>query len=684
MTCFIVSVKSIIRPLLLFFLLPITGWGINISGAFTSRAVEGKDIRYLMDEDRKFTADSLPWGDFKPYEKTIPNFGFYDGAVWIRIRVTSRTPRELILELKNPNLDLVERYEFYKGKPVLMESTGDYFPFSHRPVDHRFYQFSIWSPTDILLRIDNHGDQFYLPMALWTKTSVAKRDYDEQYIFGIYYGIVFFVFLLNLFIYLIIRERANLYYLLYLLGLVFLQMGLGGHGFQYLWPDHPYVANHSLPFLASLTVFFLIRFTQWFLNTASVMPGADRFFRWVGVLVLLNALLACVNVQAAYQASILAINILTFLLNIAIIPTAIVAVRRKFKAARFFLIAFIALIISVFAFILRNFGAAPSHFLTDYSLQIGSSIEVVLLSFAIVDKFKMFKDEAVQRLEEMNALKSQQNIRLEEQVRERTSEIASQKSEIEFKNKEILDSIAYARRIQQAILPPSKQMRALLPQSFVMYLPKDIVAGDFYWVEESGDHLLFAAADCTGHGVPGAMVSVVCNNALNRAVREFGMTDPGQVLDKVTDLVIDTFARSEDEVRDGMDIALCAWDKKKRVLSFAGANNPLYLVNENGLKEIKGDRQPVGKYADRKPFTTHSFTPEKGDHVYIFTDGFPDQFGGPKGKKFKYTPFKELLIQVSRLPINEQLQTLEKTFVNWKGSMEQVDDVCGIGVKFVE
>ena len=251
---------------------------------------------------------------------------------------------------------------------------------------------------------------------------------------------------------------------------------------------------------------------------------------------------------------------------------------------------------------------------------------------------------------------------------------------VESKNKEIMDSIQYAKRIQAAILPPPKIVMSYLTESFILYLPKDIVAGDFYWMEKVDNTILFAAADCTGHGVPGALMSVLCNNALNRAVREYKLTDPGQILDKTREIVIEEFEKSEEDVKDGMDIALCALEGNQ--LRFAGANNPLWVIQEGVLTEIKGNRQPIGKFEHAIPYTTHHISLNKGNSFYIFSDGYCDQFGGEHGKKMKSLPFKNLLLTLQNQSMDVQRSTLERFFEEWKGSEEQVDDVCVIGVRY--
>ena len=254
---------------------------------------------------------------------------------------------------------------------------------------------------------------------------------------------------------------------------------------------------------------------------------------------------------------------------------------------------------------------------------------------------------------------------------------------IEEKNSEITDSITYAKRIQQAILPPSSELSTTLKECFVFYKPKDIVAGDFYWLQTVEDVVLYAAADCTGHGVPGAMVSVVCHNALNRAVREHGLIEPAAILDKTSELVIETFKSEGDDrdIKDGMDIALCSLNMKTKELQYAGANNSLYIISDGELTEIKPNKRSVGDSYRKENFKNHVLKLSENDCIYTFSDGYADQFGGPKGKKFMYKQFKKLLISIHSMSMSDQQERVKKEFNEWKGDTFQIDDVCVIGVR---
>lgn len=302
---------------------------------------------------------------------------------------------------------------------------------------------------------------------------------------------------------------------------------------------------------------------------------------------------------------------------------------------------------------------------------VGGLALVGLFALFIVNRLKVTRRQK-------NIIEQQKAV-----VEHQKEEVEHQRELLEEKNKEILDSITYARRLQEAILPSPKIVKEYLTSSFILYKPKDIVAGDFYFLEPLGNKIIFAAADCTGHGVPGAMVSVVCSNALNRAVKEYHLSNPGEILNKVRELVEDTFSKSDDEVKDGMDISLCSLSLNHAELEWSGANNPLWIIRNNSteVEEIKADKQPIGKYSDAVPFKNHTILLNPGDTLYVFTDGFQDQFGGEKGKKYKASKLKEFLVSIQTHDMMDQHRIINEEFENWKGSLEQVDDVCLIGVR---
>ncbi len=256
---------------------------------------------------------------------------------------------------------------------------------------------------------------------------------------------------------------------------------------------------------------------------------------------------------------------------------------------------------------------------------------------------------------------------------------------IGIQHKDIKDSINYAKRIQEAILPPEKFIKQNLPNSFVFYAPKDIVSGDFYWVEPIDNKILFAAVDCTGHGVPGALMSIVGFNLLSKAVNEYRLSQPSLILDSLSNGIGKTLRQTDNnsEIKDGMDIALCSIDFNKNILEYAGAFNPIYIIRKDELIQLKANKRPIGYHLEEQieKYTNHEFQLQRGDSIYIFTDGYADQFGGEKGKKFKYKSLQQLLISIQDKDMEEQKTILTDTFISWKGNLEQVDDILVMGVR---
>ena len=330
-------------------------------------------------------------------------------------------------------------------------------------------------------------------------------------------------------------------------------------------------------------------------------------------------------------------------------------------------------------------------------------------------------------------------------VNKHKEEVEKVRTQLATKNKDITDSIQYAKIIQQAILPRVSEIQKLLPEMFILHRPKDIVSGDFYWFHSSStsvqkqsieksvsadsmevqlskkpqlqmlentssphqedtrlpneqtrwpDVIIIAACDCTGHGVPGAFMSMIGNDLLNNAVLERGITEPAAILDRLQAGIRFTLQqdRADSEAQDGMDMALCTLIRQPTLgseqtnsevnLQFAGANNPLWIVRDSELIVVKGDKQPVGIYGkDIEPFTNHNIELQNGDTFYLFSDGYQDQFGGDKGKKFKSKQFKELLLSIQDQSMQEQKIIIDKSFLNWKGKQDQVDDILVIGIR---
>lgn len=305
--------------------------------------------------------------------------------------------------------------------------------------------------------------------------------------------------------------------------------------------------------------------------------------------------------------------------------------------------------------------------------------------------FALFMYKRYQISQKQNAIIQAQKQQAEIQKKD----IEFQKSLVDTKQKEIIDSINYAERIQQAIMARPEEIKKYLPESFLFYQPKDIVAGDFYFFEVTDTHIFLAAADCTGHGVPGALISVVCSNALTRCVKEFKLVDPGEILNKTRELVLETLLKSGSDIKEGMDISIAVFENLKNKqqhessnikssnfqISWAGANNPLWYSEGDEIRHITANKQAIGQNYEPKPYTSHKVDLKPGSWLFLFTDGYADQFGGPDGKKYKYSQLQELF----RTNRNENPEVLKakliESFNSWKGDFWQVDDICIIGVR---
>jgi serine phosphatase RsbU (regulator of sigma subunit) len=272
---------------------------------------------------------------------------------------------------------------------------------------------------------------------------------------------------------------------------------------------------------------------------------------------------------------------------------------------------------------------------------------------------------------------------LELTVNDRTKEVVNQKEIIEEKHKEITDSINYAERIQKSFLATKDLLDDNLKDYFVFFQPKDVVSGDFYWASLlNNGNFAYACADSTGHGVPGAIMSILNISSLEKSIET--KNTPSEILNETRKIIINRLKKdgSAEGGKDGMDASLVILNKAKTKLYYAAANSPVWILRNGEILELEPDKMPVGKHdRDSIPFTQNEVNLQNGDLIYTFTDGMPDQFGGPKGKKYKYTRLKEFLISISNLSMHEQKERLHLEFKNWKGDLEQVDDVCIIGIR---
>ncbi len=309
---------------------------------------------------------------------------------------------------------------------------------------------------------------------------------------------------------------------------------------------------------------------------------------------------------------------------------------------------------------------------------IGIGMLLFMYGIMILRERKLWRDKSI--------LESKVRIRTEEIARQK-EEIQKQKEELGNQKEEITSSISYGKRIQTAIFPPKEILRKLLPEYFILFRPRDIVSGDFYWISEKNNKIIIAVADCTGHGVPGAFMSILGYTLIGEIANNYPITTAGSFLNKLRKKLKSALHQTgkDTDTKDGIDLSLCIIDKKDRTLQYAGAYNPLYIIRDNNLQIIKGDKMPIGiHYIKEVPFKNHKIKLKSGDVLYLFTDGYIDQFGGPSNKKYKIVPFRKLLLKIHRKKMSEQKKTLGKELNTWMGSNEQVDDILIIGIRIPE
>lgn len=623
---------------------------------------------------------------------------------------------------------MVDFYELRGGTVENQFKSGDDYPYDEKVVPHRKHLFplSIYpeQSKSYCIRVESDGEVVTLPVFISDRMHFFERDANSQFSLGFYYGLTALVVIIYFFFFVLLKDRAFLYYILYVAAQGMLQFSLDGYAFHHFFPGGGYFASHIVVFIAGVTIITLLAYVSNFLNLKEHNRLMLKVFRFFQILVAVNITMSLIPGKTL-EISYPIINVISL---ISVILSVVVIYRLKYKKVavdNYFAIAFTVLIIGALIFILGNFNIIGNAVIAQSALKISSALEVAILSISMSNKYRKLqrdKEEAqaiaFKSLEEQNAMVEGMNVKLEAQVKERTAEIEHQKEALAEINEEILSSIHYAKRIQTAILPSDAHVKKLLPESFVFYRPKDVVSGDFYFVEETRTNdgkqfVLFAAVDCTGHGVPGAFMSIVGNNYLTQAITEPTVNSPGEALEFLNIGVSKTLRQdrneSDETVRDGMDISLCGFEKSKSKLFFAGAKNPVYIVrkaesldelglefeegkeplkdeNSNAfLHEVKGDTHPIGAYIgdDLKSFNTTELDLKEGDMIYVFTDGYADQFGGPAGKKYKYKTFKKFLLSISHLSTAEQNEKLIAEYDSWKGGYEQIDDVLVMGIRVV-
>ena len=652
----------------------------------------GKSLYLLEDPTGLLTAEQIAGPKYKSeFLKSayiVPSFNVTKSAIWAHFRIYNNTRKDNYILIDPPNLRNISLYKNTDGK-FTETKTGYFFPLTGRRILTNHFFFLIDAEKDIsdyYMRVTNIEPlKFNVQVGgmQWFLESIQREDMFNCFIFGL----MVMMILYNLYLYFTNLDKIYIYYVFFVFfSLLFINFFAGYFIYFPQWFLSTFT-NFTTLIPVGLGIFSIL-FTIRFLNTRQLMPFIHKLF--LGLAFFLIIILVTVLSGFNHEGIIL-IEVAGMLLGIVSIVAGLAALKKGYAPAKFYLVGFGVYMLGLMIFIIAGLNALPPNEITLNSLQFGSAGEVVMLSFALGAKMNILqkekdkaKEQAILASLENEKLVREQNSILEEKVIQRTDELAQ-------KNKDITDSINYAKRIQLAILPNEEDLDTCLQNHFVLYKPKDIVSGDFYWCKKITileiEYDVVAAVDCTGHGVPGAFMSILGNNLLDQAFMETTIQKPADVLNFLNKELPTKFKLhgKESTIQDGMDITLCFIDRKNKKLFYSGAHNPLWTISgANKFLETKANKQGISASEDllyKFPFTTNEIELQTGDTFYLFTDGYADQFGGPSKKKFRYKQLQDLLISINGLTMAERKNKLDVTITDWRGNLEQVDDILIIGVK---
>lgn len=660
---------------------------IQIDGSINNYPIESTYYEIYVDSGKSETIHTIKDKKFQPFH--LPLCENPELYYWVRFNldVLSEDDKKWVLEVYEHHIDDFTCYIPWKDNDYKIVSTGDAKRYKEREYQHINFVFDIHG---------NYikGRPFYFRVKslnrIWGITShVRTNSYytfyavNEYFILGIFYGILFIMGIYNLLFFFSTKERVYVYYSLYIASFALNSMMEDGIGFAYLWSNKPYLTELFAYITRLLLMFLYVVYSLSFLKLKELFPTMNKVVKYTLLIYFVNFTLE--KVFSYY------LPFMYFLPFLVVYLTGIYTFIKGYKPARFFIAGSTFVVISIIALLARDgghvIGISFINIILVYATNIGITIEILILSVAIGDRIRFLKEQEeiareqiIQQLRENQKLKDKINLELESKVRERTIEL-------ENKNKNIFDSLNYALRIQNAVLPSYNTIAEIVPKCFIFHQPKDIVSGDFYWFHKQ-DNLVFAAAvDCTGHGVPGAFMSIMGSNLLHFAVRELHLKDPGEILDRMSFELKKRISSNPNDLEDqhGMDIALAVIDTNSKEVKYAGAFNPLIIVSKNREIDIlTANRFPLGRSfydTENQKFTTKTKAFNEGDCFYLFSDGFKDQFGGKTGEKYTSTKFYNLLTEVSKLPMEDQKVRIEDEFIQWKSEFEQIDDILVIGLK---
>ena len=641
------------------------------------------------------------------------------------LKFTLQNPRQQLLPLKLA-ITFTDSIEFYYpiNESIYQKSeSGELFPISKRAVPlGEIIMFNLSIPPEstqtFYIRLkgkrsiskDFRGATFNT-IRLYTPSAFEKRFEKPRIYQAIFYGAILIMLFYNVVIFISLRDKSYLYYTFYItLFLIFLAAN-SGYLLELVFPNAPYFDLPIRMLSAPILVSFYLLFGQTYLKLKEYSPKWDKVFSILQIVLVVVAFFMLIGFWKYGRIITILVTVPSFLL---LLFSAFKTYQKGYSPALYLIIANVLVILGGIVFALpRLIGASIENPFTQYSLQGAFVIELALFSIGLADRINLaqrqlneekLEKERLQRQQEQErqALIEQKNKELEQKVIERTAEVVKQKEKTEKANKHLTDSIQYAKRIQEAVITDVDKIQKAFPNSFILYRPKDIVSGDFYWFEEvevpnivPNDTKLdvhqpfitlkiLVVADCTGHGVPGAFMTVLGSSLLDEIILEQRTVNPSKLLQTLDYKILDRLQNedSKRQVRDGMDLSVFILDETNQQIQITGAKNSVYKVQNDNIEEIKTSSFAIGGFQDQdKTFPVYTFPVRSGDTYFLYSDGYQDQFGGEKGRKFLKKRFRELLKEISPLPPIEQKTILEQKILAWQGEEIQTDDILVVGIQ---
>ncbi len=679
-------------------------------------------IHVLEDHDNLLTIDdvaSAPWRDkFVGIPTNSPNFGYATHTFWLRIRVENRWNLRnslFYLDIAYPTLDSVWLYQQEPTGQWARTLTGDLVPLSKRPVAHRHLVLPMHLPahtsTTLYIKVRSTGS-ILIPLWVQTTESLRLSQVKDESFYFFFYGVVWVMIFYNLFLYFTLRDRNYLLYCVTIFLNLLAQANLLGHTL-YFWGNTLWWVNIAITVTIFTYMAVLLIFAAFFLQIRKYSKKLYSVFVGASVVCFVLAIL---SFGIDYTITVRISALVVLLTSLFVIVTGTYAWKKGRTSARFFVLAWTLYLIGAMSMALRNAGFIADSFFARHGAAIGTMLEVVLISLALADRINLYRRQKEEAQEKMLSLAQEQNELLEERVQERTHALQTKQEEIlaqneelrqtqeelqtqrdaivqknkelEFRSTQIKHSIMAAKHIQDALLPSPESLQQVFDDYFIFFRPRDIVSGDFYWLKQVGSAVWLVAADCTGHGVPGAFMNLLSKNILDNLVLDKGVGTPAELLEQL-DVQIQQAMRTHEggRLHQGLDLVVLKFEGETsagnmRVL-FGGAKNRLYVLRPQSktLEEYQGDRILVGGFFRRdRYFRNEVLEVPKGTRLFLGTDGYQDQNDFARNS-IGSLRFKAFLEQIAPRPLAEQKQALADYLKDHMEGTEQRDDILWMGIQ---